>query len=368
VRACVLACAVAAALALAGRAHAQAPQEQQAPPPAQPQAQTAPAPQAAPAPPRVKEPVVDESFSIRLDENLFQLEEAIALIAGSLNKVADRTPTMAINSFYFGREVDADFRRKAEVIILDRLFQANPNVRLVQCQECQKLETRIERGVLKLRKGIPSQESRRALAQKLGVDGFIDIGMFQTDGQLTVYLKVVDAQSGAIILVDELAGRRAPKRRSLTFSFGELVFPITVNNVTVDHKALTLTVQESVKLTGRFSFAVDLVLFADNNTNNPDAFIKLKSGVLLAPTLGFDILQVPSSTSRVILFVGIGKLIAPQLDYANLARAGLEFVVGDRLSVLFAYNSFLKHQVDTDGAFTATLEGSGYEIRFGYRF
>ncbi|HKI99765.1 MAG TPA: hypothetical protein VKB51_14920 [bacterium] len=311
-------------------------------------------------------PVVDESFSIVLDENLYQLDEAMSLIARSLQKVADRTPTLAINSFYFGKEVDPDFRRKAEVVILDKLFQYNPNVRLVQCQECQKLETKITHGVLKLRKGIPSQDARRALAEKLGVDGFIDIGMFRTDGQLTVYLKVVEAKSGAIILVDELAGRRAPRRRALTVSFGELNFPITISGTKVNHKALALGLQESVKLTGRFSFGVDLILYKDNNQNNPNTHITLNTGVVLVPTLGFDILQVPSSTSRLIGFVGIGKLISPQLDYANLARAGVEMVVGDQLSVMFAYNDFFQAAQVNSG--TDTLQGAGYEIRFGYRF
>ena len=312
-------------------------------------------------------PVVDESFSIRLDEDLYQLEEAITLIARSLNKVAERTPTLAINSFHFGKEVDADFRRKAEVVILDKIFKINPNVRLVQCQECQKLETKISNGVLKLRKGIPSQESRKALAEKLGVDGFVDIGMFRSDGQLTVYLKVVEAQSGAIILVDELAGRRAPRRRAITVSFGEMIFPIELNDGSkFDHRALALGVQEAVKLTGRFSFAVDLVYFADNNKNTPKTHITLDGGVMLAPTLGFDILQVPSSTSRLIGFIGIGKIISPQLDYANLARAGLEMVVGDQLSVMFAYNDF--QEANVQGTGTNLLKGAGYEIRFGYRF
>ncbi|MCH9045414.1 MAG: hypothetical protein IIA40_04845 [SAR324 cluster bacterium] len=160
--------ALALALALAPAALAQQP------PQAPQQAQQAQQPPQAQQPQQTKEAdygsIVDETFSIRLDEKLFQLEEAISLIAGSLSKVADRTPTLAINSFHFGKGVDADFRRKAEVIILDKLFKVNPNIRLVQCQECQKLETKIERGVLKLRKGIPSQESRRALAEKLAVD------------------------------------------------------------------------------------------------------------------------------------------------------------------------------------------------------
>ncbi len=341
-----------------------------APAPAVPAAAAPAAPgAAAPAAPAVvpsSSPVVDESFSIRLDEDLYQLEEAITLIARSLNKVADRTPTLAINSFFFGKEVDADFRRKAEVIILDKIFKINPNVRLVQCQECQKLETKISNGVLRLRKGIPSQESRKALAEKLGVDGFVDIGMFRSNGQLTVYLKVVEAQSGAIILVDELAGRRAPRRRAVTISFGEMILPIALNGTKVDHRALTLGVQESVKLTNRFSFAVDLLYFADNNKNNPATHITLNGGLMLAPTLGFDILQLPSSTSRLIGFIGIGKLISPQLDYANLARVGLEMVVGDQLSVMFAYNDF--QEANVQGTGTNLLKGAGYEIRFGYRF
>ncbi len=317
----------------------------------------------------IPDPVVDESFSIRLDEELFQLEEAITLIAISLNKVASRTPSLAINSLHFGSEVSVDFRRKAEVIILDKLFQANPRVHLVECKECQKLETRIVNGILKLRKGIPSQEARKELAEKLNVTGFIDIGIFQNEGQLTVYIKVVEAKTGAIILVDELVGRRAAKRRALTISFGEITFPITISGSTVDHNALILSFQDTIKLTGRFSFSADLILYIDNNTNDSTTTMELDTGLILAPTLGYDIIQVSSSTSRLVFFMGVSKLISPQLSYANIFRTGLDLVVGDRLSVLFAYNSFLEEEIEspTSGA-TATLDGGGYELRFGYRF
>jgi hypothetical protein len=319
--------------------------------------------------------VIDESFSIRKDEDLYQLEEATALIAGSLSKISDQAATLAINSFYFGKEVDPDFRRKAEVIILDKVFAANPDVRLVQCAECQKLETKIVSGVLHLKKGIPTAEARRELAKKLGADGFIDIGMFRDGKQLTVYLKVTDAESGAIILVDELVGRQAAKRHSLTFSFGELNFPIQIGKKVTQHNALALTVTETVQLTGRFSFGVDLAVWADNNKQNPDPHVTLSSGLMLAPTLNFDVVQLPASTSRLIAYLGVGKLIAPQLNYANLVRAGIQFVVGDRLLLVFGANSFTENNIvltDSEksdlGITEATLNGVGYEIRFGYRF
>jgi len=307
--------------------------------------------------------VVDESFSIRLDENLYQLEEAVSLIAGSLNKVADRTPTLAINSFYFGKDVDADFRRKAEVVILDKIFKANPRVRLVQCQECQKLETKITAGVLKLRKGIPTQEARRALAEKLGVDGFIDIGMFTTDGQLTVYLKVVEAQSGAIILVDELAGRKARARRRVVWGFSEMTFPIN----DVDHRALVLSVRDSRRLTQRTSFSAEFWFHIDNNGNNTAAVVSLDTGAALAGELGYDLIQAHSSASSVVGFIGLGKLLSPQLDYDTFWRAGVETVVGDRFSFLFAYNLYGSWQ-DANLPTGETLSGGGYEIRFGYRW
>jgi hypothetical protein len=375
---------LALALALLGLALASPALAQQQAPAAQSGAE----PSAAAKPPRppvgtaaqraakVSGPVIDESFSIRKDEDLYQLEEATALIAGSLSKISDQVGTLAINSFYFGKEVDPDFRRKAEVIILEKVFAANPDVRLVQCQECQKLETKIVGGVLKLRKGIPNADARRELAKKLGADGFIDIGMFQDGKQLTVYLKVIDAESGAIILVDELVGRQAAKRQSLTFSFGELNFPIATNGKkVVTHNALALTVTETMQLTGRFSFGVDLAIWADNNEQNPDPHVTLASGIMLAPTLNYDVLQLPASTSRVILYLGLGKLIAPQLNYANFWRAGTQFVVGDRLVLVFGVNSFTKNNIvltdseKTDlGITEAPLSGVGYEIRFGYRF
>lgn len=318
---------------------------------------------------KIPNPVVDESFSIRLDENLFQLEETVALIAGSLSKVAGKTPTLAINSFHFGRNIDLDFRKKAEVIILDKVFQANPNVRLLQCQECQKLETKIEGNVLKLRKGIPNQESRRSLASKIGADGFIDIGIFEENKQLTVYLKVVEAKTGGIILVDELVGRRAPKRTAFSLSFGEMIFPISVDGTTVEYKALALSGSESIKLTGRFSFTVDLIFFKDNNENNPEATYVLDTGLFIVPTMSFDIIKMSSSTSRLTLFAGVGKLLSPQLSYANAFRFGTELIVGDRLTVLFAFNQFLEETVEPPTTTqTALLDGAGYEIRFGLRF
>lgn len=313
----------------------------------------------------IKEPIVEQSFSIRQDEDLFQLEEAITLIASSLNKIADKANTLAINSFHFGKEVNADFRRKAEVIILKRLFEANPSVKLLQCQECRRLQTKIVRGVLKLRKGIPSNEARIALAKKLKVDGFIDIGLFRDRNQITIYIKVIEAETGAIILVDEQAGRRAPKREAITLSFGEMTIPIVSSaGVSADHDALVIGINETVQLTGRFSFGVDLNLLLDKNDNNPDRIITLDAGLLLAPYLALDIIQMQASTSRLILFVGIGKLLHPQLEYANLFKAGFQFIVGDRLVIVLGVNSFVEEDIEGSNK----ISGTGSEIRFGYRF
>lgn len=312
-----------------------------------------------------------EGFSIRQDELLYQLEEAVGLIAQSLNRLPAEVKTLAINSFYFGKGISSDIRRKGEIIILDKLLAANPNIKLVQCQECRKLETKIVRGVLRLRKGIPSGAARQELAKKLGVDGFIDIGMFSSGGQLTVYLKVTEAKTGAILLVDELAGRRASKRHSLTFFIGDMNFPIKSGGTTVDHNALLLSVQESVQLTDRFSFAADLTFFTDNNDLNTDSTLTLDSGAILTPTLGFDLLQLRPSTSRLIFYLGIGKVLSPQLNYATLYTAGLQFVVGDRLVVQVGANVFPETNVDTGSTATlgtVTLSGTGNEIRFGYRF
>lgn len=319
----------------------------------------------------------EEFLTIRQDERIYQLDEIAALISRSLNKISDRVSTLAVNSIYFGTEVDRDFRRKAEVVIYEQLLKNNPSVKLVQCQECQRLETKIVRGVLKLRKGIPTQEARIELAKKLDVDGFIDIGVFQDGRQLTLYIKVIEAENGAVIFVDELAGRRAPKRDALTFTFGEINFPIEIAGTTTVHNTLAIGVQESVQLTGRFSFAVDLAAFLDNNDLNPDPHITLNSGLMLSPTLGFELVQIPASTSRLVGYVGLGKLLAPQLNYANFMKAGVEFVVGDRLVVMLGMINFVESQVDveagditptTTGATSAELKGSSYEIRFGYRF
>ena len=65
-----------------------------------------------------KEPVVDQSFSIRQDVDLFQLEEAVTLIASSLGKISDQVKTLALNSMHFGKSTSGDFRRKADVAVV----------------------------------------------------------------------------------------------------------------------------------------------------------------------------------------------------------------------------------------------------------
>jgi len=310
----------------------------------------------------------EEPFSFRQDEELYQLEEAVTLIAGSLNKVADKVSILAINGVNFGKDVGGEFREKARVIFLEKLLAANPAVKLVQCQECERLQTRIVRGVLKLQKGIPSGEARQELARKLGVQGFMDIGVFREGRQLTMYIQVMEAESGGIILVEEITGRRAPRRDSLTFSFGEMILPIKVGGSTTDHRTIVLAVRESLQISERTSFGIELAFYLDNNANNPDPHIDLDAGAVLAPTLGLDIFQFTGSASRVTGYIGLGKFISPQLEYANLFKAGLLFVVGDELEVLLGYNYFQTTTLESQSGGEVELGGGGYEIRFGYRF
>ena len=302
----------------------------------------------------------EEDFSFRQDEELYQLDEAVTMIASSLNRIADRVSILAINSLQFGKDFDRDFRHKARVIFLAQLFDANPAIKLVQCQECQRLQTKIVRGVLKLRKGIPSGEERIALAKELGVHGYIDIGVFRDDRQLTVYLQVIEAETGAIILVEELVGRRAPQRDSLVFSFGEMLFPIDG----ADHNALVFAVREAIQISERFSFGIELAFFIDNNENNPDAVVELDTGAVVAPTIGYDFWQFSSGDSRITAYFGLGKLISPQLNYGNLAKLGILFIVRDQLEVLLGFNWFQETTLDNG----EVLEGASYELRFGYRF
>jgi hypothetical protein len=309
-----------------------------------------------------------EPFSFRQDEELYQLEEAVTLIAGSLNKVADKVAILAINSVYYSKDIAGDFRPKARVIFLEKLLDANPAVKLVQCQECERLQTRIVRGTLKLQKGIPTGEARQELARKLGVQGFIDIGLFREGRQLTVYIQVIEAETGAIILAEELTGRRAPRRESLTFSFGEMIVPIKIGGSSTDHSTLVLAVRENYQISERLSFGIELAFYLDNNSNNPDPHIDLDTGAVLSPTLGYDFFRFSGSASRVTGYAGLGKFISPQFNYGNLVKAGVMMVVGDELEVLLGINYFQETNLADSGGSDVTLTGTGYELHFGYRF
>ncbi|MCH7478404.1 MAG: hypothetical protein IIA14_09895, partial [SAR324 cluster bacterium] len=88
------------------------------------------------------------------------------------------------------------------------------------------------------------------------------------------------------------------------------------------------------------------------------------AGLLLAPAIGFDLLQLQASTSRLVYYLGIGKLLSPQLDFANLFKTGFEFVVGDKLVITMGIVGFPKTNIETGDI----LSGNGFEVRFGFRF
>jgi hypothetical protein len=56
------------------------------------------------------------------------------------------------------------------------------------------------------------------------------------------------------------------------------------------------------------------------------------------------------------------------MEYANLLKAGFLLIVGDELEVQLGYNYFQKTNLEPTGGNEVELNGSGYEIRFGYRF
>ncbi|MDH4225660.1 MAG: hypothetical protein OEW12_08440 [Deltaproteobacteria bacterium] len=315
-----------------------------------------------PAPP--PEQLVDESFSFRMDEDVYQFEEAVTLISTAMGKVADKVSVIAINSVYFGGEYQGDFRHKAKVIFLEKLLAANPSIKLLRCQECEKLETKLVRGVLRIRKGLPDAEARIALGKKLGADGFIDIGVFKESGQITVYLQVTEASTGAILLVEELGGRKAFRRHSMTLSLGDMKFPINISGSTTVHNALAVTFRETVQLSNRFSFGVDLSAYMDNNKTNPDPHITLSAGGVLLPFLGYDVLQFPESTTRLTAYIAVGKMLAPQFNYPTITGGGVIFIVGDRLEMTIGSNSY----PDTYLTNGEILSGSGLMVLFGYRW
>jgi hypothetical protein len=179
---------------------------------------------------------------------------------------------------------------------------------------------------------------------------------------------VIEAETGAIILAEELTGRRAPRRESLTFSFGEMIVPIKIGGSSTDHSTLVLAVRENYQISERLSFGIELAFYLDNNSNNPDPHIDLDTGAVLSPTLGYDFFRFSGSASRVTGYAGLGKFISPQFNYGNLVKAGVMMVVGDELEVLLGINYFQETNLADSGGSDVTLTGTGYELHFGYRF
>ena len=79
-------------------------------------------------------------------------------------------------------------------------------------------------------------------------------------------------------------------------------------------------------------------------------------------------MQFSSGATRLTLYAGLAKLISPQLNYGNMARFGTLFIVDDALEVQLGFNWFQETDLEADSGNTVVLGGTGYEVRFGYRF
>lgn len=309
------------------------------------------------------------------DPLYYQFEKMLPRIARSIGRLDTRISTLAVININFSPNLDEAFRKVLETKLYGQLLLENPRLKLIKCDVCNRITSSVKNGILTISRGLKDPKSRRQLADKLGVQGFMSTIITEEDRQLAVVLHVHDAEEGRIILSDVIAGDPVPKSQYWHFYAGELLLPIKLEQTTgktVEHSAVLVGIEYTMRFAEDWIVGSNLALYMDNNEElgTPDVdYIKISPGLLFDGSISWEAVSMIRNNATLLFNFGIGEFLSPQFNFSVYYRLGAKLILGQSLSFNFAYYSFpqtnLEKPVDDKADH---LTGSATSITFGYQF
>ena len=175
------------------------------------------------------------------DPQIAQLEELTRKLVDSVQSMGSKISSVAISNISYGDTLPSSFRKVATAR-LQQTLTSQKKLKVSVCEACSQIRTNISGSFLKISRGIADDKFRRETAKELNVNGFLDIALFTSKGQLSISLNAYDAKNGEIVFSKIVTGR-PPKSGSYIHAFyGKMTVPIKFTSdssgeITVDHQA-----------------------------------------------------------------------------------------------------------------------------------
>jgi hypothetical protein len=320
-----------------------------------------------------------EKHTLWSDPLYYQFDKMLPDLAVSIGRLDSRISTLAVTALSFSPNLDESFRKVASAKLYGQLLMENPRLKLIKCDECNMLRSEIKAGTLTVSRGLADQESRRKLAEKLAVQGFMSAMVIEEKRQLTIVLNVYDAQEGRVILSDAITGVPVPENTYYNIYLGQLTIPVNLipsaglsSATTAAHYAILIGVEKSMRFAESWFVAASFGGYADNNKNQPYYFEPIQTGLLFDGSLGWEALALMNNNLSLSLMGGVGQFLSPQFNFSVFLKAGIKATIGQVLTINIFNYSLLSDNINLaepnadDEA--NNLGGSALAISFGYQF
>ncbi len=317
----------------------------------------------------------DEKYAMWSDPLYFQFEKMMPALARSIGRLDTRISTLAVTNSVYGTSLndDAAFKKVSEAKLFGQLLLENPRLKLIKCDECNRITTEVKNGIMTISRGLKDQKARSELAKKLGVQGFMNAMITEEERQLTIVINVHDAQEGRIVLSDVIAGDPVPKSRYWHIYAGRLTIPVKMQSGnSVDQTAITIGAEYTIRFSESWIVASNLAFYMDNNSKLGEAdtdYVAFTSGLMFDGTIAWEAASFMRNNAAFSINTGVGQFISTQFNFSVYYRAGLKLTLGQRLTFNLSYFSFSETNISKpDNGSADSLPGSATALTFGYQF
>ena len=325
------------------------------------------------------------------DPLYYQFEKMMPELAKSVGRLDNRISTLAVTDLKFSHNLEKSFRKVAAAKLYGQMLIENPKLKLIKCNECNMLRSEISNGILTVSRGLATQEDRKKLSKKLGVQGFMTAMIIEDERQLTIVLNVYDAQEGRVILSDVITGVPAPETNYYNYYLGQVTLPVMqLNNETVTHSAILLGMEKTYRFSESWMLSANVGLYSDNNSkldegvttksSSADGHITISPGLMFDGSVGWEVFSFMNNNASLSIIAGIGEFLQPQFNFAVYSKAGLKMVIGQFLTFNFysmtltngQSNLSVPEDYKEDSGETVKkspyLTGSAQSVAFGFQF
>ena len=131
------------------------------------------------------------------DQQIAQLEELTWKLVDSVQSLGSKIRSVAISNISYGDTLPSSFRKVATAR-LQQTLTSQIKLKVSVSEACSQIRTDISGSFLKISRGIADDKFRREIAKDLNVNGFLDIALFTSKGQLSISLNAYEAKDGDV--------------------------------------------------------------------------------------------------------------------------------------------------------------------------